>query len=189
MINKVHATPAPNTSRLPLGLFGIRGSSELTSGLFGICGSAEPTPGLSGRCGSSVKSSNLPTYEGKQTLDDVTTFLFALERHFKNPALAIAWVCTMGWGEQAVLQLKGDAAVWAMHRFPMSTPIELSTFCTKLKAKFIPSNPLDLVKHEWKELSLKKGKPVTEFNERFRHLRSKLDLHQPMPAKMLADAY
>ena len=53
----------------------------------------------------------------------------------------------------------------------------------------IPSNALDLVKHEWKELSLKKGERVTEFNERFRRLRSKLDSHQPMPAEMLADAY
>jgi len=76
-----------------------------------------------------------------------------------------------------------------MHRFPMSTPIEWSTFCTKLKAKFIPSNPLDLVKCEWKELSLEKGQRVPEFNERFHRLHSKLDLHQPMPAKMLADAY
>jgi len=88
-----------------------------------------------------------------------------------------------------VLQLKGDAAVWAMHRFPMSAPIEWSTFCTELKAKFIPSNALDLVKREWEELSLKKGERVTEFNERFRRLRSKLDPHQPMPAEMLADAY
>jgi len=88
-----------------------------------------------------------------------------------------------------VLQLKGNAAVWAMHRFPMSAPIEWSTFCTELKAKFIPSNALDLVKREWEELSLKKGERVTEFNKRFRRLRSKLDPHQPMPAEMLADAY
>jgi len=88
-----------------------------------------------------------------------------------------------------VLQLKGDAAVWAMHRFPMSAPIEWSTFCTELKAKFIPSNALDLVKREWEELSLKKGERVTEFNERFCRLRSKLDPHQPMPAEMLAHAY
>ena len=187
--NQVHATPAPNTSQPPPGLFGMRGSSEPTSGLFGIRGSAEPTPGSSGSRGFSVKSSNLPTYEGKRTLDDVTAFLFALERHFKNAAQAIGWVGTTGWGEQAVLQLKGDAAVWAMHRFPMSAPIEWSTFCTELKAKFIPSNALDLVKREWEELSLKKGERVTEFNERFRRLRSKLDPHQPMPAEMLADAY
>jgi len=88
-----------------------------------------------------------------------------------------------------VLQLKGNAAVWAMHRFPMSAPIEWSTFCTELKAKFIPSNALDLVKREWEELSLKKGECVAEYNERFRRLRSKLDPHQPMPAEMLADTY
>jgi len=88
-----------------------------------------------------------------------------------------------------VLQLKGDAAVWAMHRFPMSAPIEWSTFCTQLKAKFIPSNALDLVKREWEELSLKKGERVTEFNKCFRCLRSKLDPHQPMPAEMFAEAY
>jgi hypothetical protein len=112
-------------------------------------------------------------YEGKRTLDDVTAFLFALERHFKNAAQAIGWVSTPGCGEQAVLQLKGDAAVWAMHRFPMSAPIEWSTFCTELKAKLIPSNALDLVKREWEELSLMMGERVTEFNEHFRRLRSK----------------
>jgi len=88
-----------------------------------------------------------------------------------------------------VLQLKCDAAVWAIHRFPMSAPIEWSTFCTELKAKFVPSNALDLVKCEWEELSLKKRERVTEFNECFCRLRSKLDPHQPMPAEMLADAY
>jgi len=187
--NQVHATLAPNTTQPPPGLVGIRGSSEPTSGLFGIYRSAEPTPGSSGSRGFSVKSSNLPTYEAKRTLDDVTAFLFALERHFKNAPQTIGWVGTIGWGEQAVLQFKGDAAVWAMHRFPMSTPIEWSTFCTELKAKYIPSNALDLVKREWEELSLKKGERVTEFNERFRCLRSKLDPHQPMPAEMIADAY
>jgi hypothetical protein len=89
-------------------------------------------------------------------LDDVTAFLFALEPHFKNAAQAIGWVGTMGWGDQAVLPLKGDAAVWGMRHFPMSTPIESSTICIELKAKFIPSNALDLVKYEWEELSLKK---------------------------------
>jgi hypothetical protein len=59
----------------------------------------------------------------------------------------------------------------------------------ELKAKYIPSNALDLVKREWEELSLKKGESVTEFNECFHCLGLKLDLHQPMPAEMLADAY
>jgi len=122
-------------------------------------------------------------------LDNVTAFLFALERHFRNAAQAIGWVGTIGGGEKAVLQLKGNTAVWAMHRFPMSTPIEWSTICTELKAKFIPSNTLDLVKHEWAELSLKEGECVTEFDERFRRLCSKLDPHPPMPAEMSADAY
>jgi hypothetical protein len=169
--NQVQATPAP------------------PPGLFGTSGSAEPTPGSSGSGGFSVKSSNLPSYEGKRTLDDVTAFLFALERHFKNASQAIRWVGTMGWGEQVVLQLKGDAAVWAMHRFPMGAPTEWSTFCTELKAKYIPYNALDLVKCEWEELSLKKGEHVREFNKRFRHLRSKLDPHLPMPAEMLPDPY
>ena len=88
-----------------------------------------------------------------------------------------------------MLQLKGDTAVWAMHRFSMSTPIECSMFCTELKASLIPSNALDLVKREWDELSLKKGERVTEFNEHFHCLRSELDPHQPMPAEMLANAY
>ena len=201
MTNEAQGTLAQNTSHPPSGLFGFHGSSELTSGrvgicvpseptfgLFGILGSAELTPGLNGSRGFSVKSSNLPTYDGKHTLDDVTAFLFALERHFKNAAQAVGWVGTTGWGEQPVLQLKGDAAVWAIHRLPMSAPIEWSTFCTELKAKFIPSNALHLVKHDWEELSLRKGEDVTEFNERFCRLRPNLDTHQPMPAEMLADA-
>jgi len=128
-------------------------------------------------------------YEGTRTLDDITAFLFALEQHFKNAAQAIGWVDTTDWVEQAVLQLKGDSAVWAMHRFPMSTPSEWSTFCTELKAKFIPSNTLDLVKREWEKWSVKKGECVTEFDKRFRHLCSELDPHQPRPAEMLAETY
>jgi hypothetical protein len=139
----------------------VQVTPALSPGQFGTCGSAERTPGLSGSCGSSVKSANLPTYEGKRTLHDVTAFLFALEGHFKNAAQAIGWVGTTVWGEQAVVQLKGNAAVWAMHRFPMSAPIEWSTFCTELQAKYILSNALDLVKHEWEELNLKKGERVT----------------------------
>jgi len=142
------------TSHPPLGPFGIRGSSEITSRLLGIRGSAEPTPAPSGGCGFSVKSSNLPTYESKQTLDDVAAFLFALERQFENAAPAMGWVRTTGWGKQAVLQPKGDAAVWAMHHFPMRMPMEWSTMCTELKAKNIPSNALDMVKCKSEELSL-----------------------------------
>jgi len=145
MTNLIHATPAQNTSQLPRGPFGFHGSSEPTPGLFGICGSAEPTPGPSGGCGFSVKSSNHPTYESKQTLADVTAFLFALKQHLWSAAQAIGWVSTTGWGEQAVLQLTGDAVVWAMHCFPLSTPIEWSTICTELKAVYIPYNALDLV--------------------------------------------
>jgi hypothetical protein len=48
---------------------------------------------------------------------------------------------------------------------------------------------LDLVKREWEELSLTQEERVTEFNERFRCLCAKLDPHQPMPAKMLGNAY
>jgi hypothetical protein len=59
----------------------------------------------------------------------------------------------------------------------------------ELKAKYIPSTALDLAKLEWNELSLQKEERVTEFYEHFRRLRSKLDPHQPMPAKMLADTY
>jgi len=94
--NQVHATPARNTSQPPPFLFEIPGSSKRTSGLFGIRGSAEPTPGSSGSRGFSVKSSNILTYEGKRTLDDITSFLFALDRHFKNAAQAIGLVSTTG---------------------------------------------------------------------------------------------
>jgi len=95
----------------------------------------------------------------------------------KNAAQPIGWVGTTGWAEQAVQQLKGDAAVWATQRFPMSTPIEGSTCCTELKAKFIQSNALDMGKCEWGELSSKKEERVTKFNECFHRLRSKLDPH------------
>jgi len=189
MTDQVHATLAPDTSQPPPGSIGIRGSLNPTSGLFGICGSTEPTPGSSDSCGFSAKSFDLPMYEGKWTLDDVIAFLFALERHFQNAARAIGWVGTTGCGEQAVLQLEGDAAVWAIHRFPMSAPIEWSNFCTELKAKFIPSNASDLVKRKWEELSLSKAERVTECNEHFRRLSLKLDPHQPMPAEMVAKAY
>jgi len=182
--NQVQGTPSP-----PTGLFRNCTLSERTSGVFGTRGCAEPTPGPSGSCGCSVKSSYLPTYQGKRTLYDVTAFLFAQERDFNNVAQAIRWVGTTGWGEQAVLQQKGDAAVWAMHRFPMSKPIKWSTFCEELKAKYIPSNALNLVKRECEELSLKSGERVTEFNKRFRQPCSKRDLHQPMPAQKLADTY
>jgi len=94
-----------------------------------------------------------------------------------------------GWGEQAELQLNGDTAVWAMHHFPLSAPIEWSTFCTELKAKLIPSNALDLVKREQEEQSLKKGERVTKCNEHLRRLCSKLEPQQPIPAELLADAY
>jgi hypothetical protein len=128
-------------------------------------------------------------YDGKRTVDDITPFFCALEQHLKNAAQAIGSVGTMGWGEQAVLQLTGNAAVRAMHHFPISTPIQWSTFCTELKVKFIPSNTLDLVKREWEELSLKRGEHITEFNEHCRRLRSKLDPYQPVLAEMFADAY
>ena len=88
-----------------------------------------------------------------------------------------------------MLEQKGDVAVWAMHRLAMSTPIEWSTFSTELKAKFIPSNGFDLVKRGWEQLSLKEGEHVTECNERFHHLHLKLDMHQPIPAEMFANAY
>jgi len=97
--HRVHATPAPNPFQPPPGLFRFSGCSEPTSSLFRIRGSAEPTSGSSGSRRFSVKLSNLPTYERKQTLDNVTAFLFALERHFKNAAQAIGWVGMTGWGE------------------------------------------------------------------------------------------
>jgi hypothetical protein len=89
--NQVNATPAPNTF-------------------------TKPTPGQSGTTGPSrnrgfsVNLCNLPTYDGKRTLDDIIAFRFTLERHFTNAAQAIGRVRTMGGGEQAVLQLQGNAA-------------------------------------------------------------------------------
>jgi hypothetical protein len=77
--NQVPATPEPNITQPRPGQFGIRGFSHPASGSFGIRGSPEPAPGQSGQRGFSVKSSTLSTYQGKQTLDDITAFLFALE--------------------------------------------------------------------------------------------------------------
>ena len=67
---QIHATPVSNTFKWPLGLFGIRDSSERSSILFGGCGFAETSPRRCRSCGLSVKSSNNPTYEGKRTMDD-----------------------------------------------------------------------------------------------------------------------
>jgi len=50
--NKVLATPAPNSSQQPPGLFKISRSSEPISGLFRIHDSAEPTPGCLGAVAS-----------------------------------------------------------------------------------------------------------------------------------------
>jgi len=88
-----------------------------------------------------------------------------------------------------VLQLNGDAALSAMHCFPMMTPIQWSNFCTELKTKSIQSNALGLVKPEWEELCLKNGEHLTEFNQDFRGQRLKMDPHQPIPAEMVAEAY
>ena len=88
-----------------------------------------------------------------------------------------------------MLHLEGDAAVWAIHHFPMSTTIKWSTNCTQSNAEYTPSNTLDLVKCKWEELSLKKGECVTEFNEHFRSLLSKLEPHRPIHAEMLANTY
>jgi len=79
------------------------GASEPTSDLSGFHGLSEPTPALSGSRGFSFHSSDLLTYEGKWTLDNVTSFLVALEHHFNNAAQAIEWVGTTDWVEQAVL--------------------------------------------------------------------------------------
>lgn len=68
-------------------------------------------------------------YEGKYTLDNISAFHFAMRWHFKNVAQAIEWVRTSDWGQQVVLQGKENAAVWAMHRFPMTMPIKWCTFC------------------------------------------------------------
>jgi hypothetical protein len=97
----------------------------------------------------------------------------------------------MGWGEQAVLQPKGDAAVWAMHRFKIGSPIEWFTFCTELNIKSNPSNALYLAKCKWEEQSFNKREFVTNDNKRFRCPHSNLDSHQPVPAVILvhADGY
>jgi len=76
-----------------------------------------------------------------------------------------------------------------MHRFPMSTAIAKSTFWTELKAKYISSHALDLVKCKWEELSLRKEERLTECNERFRGLHAQLDPHHRMSTKILSDSY
>jgi hypothetical protein len=76
-----------------------------------------------------------------------------------------------------------------MYCVPMSMSNKWSTCLTELKDQFFPFNAMDLAKCKWEELSLNKGECVTEFYERFRRLHLKLDLHQLMPTKMLADVY
>jgi hypothetical protein len=77
--NYIHSTLASNTFQPLPGPFMIRGFSELSSVRFGMHCSSEPITCPCGRCGISVKSSNLPTCEGKRILDDVTALHFRLE--------------------------------------------------------------------------------------------------------------
>jgi hypothetical protein len=58
-----------------------------------------------------------------------------------------------------------------------------------LKAKFIPSNALDLVKCKWNQQSQKKRECITEFNELFGRLRAKLEPQQPLSVEILGNAY
>jgi len=88
-----------------------------------------------------------------------------------------------------VVQPKGEVAVWAMQRDQMSMPIECSKFWTELKVTYIASNTSYLVKRECDELSIQHRQNVEEFNECSLRLRLILDLHQPIPAEMTADAY
>jgi len=71
----------------------------------------------------------------------------------------------------------------------MRIPIEWSTFCLESKARYSPSNALDLVKLEWEEVSRQKGERMIELNDHFGRLFSKLDLPQPMLNEMWADTY
>jgi hypothetical protein len=89
-------------------------------------------------------------------------------------------------GNQAELQLKDDAAVWAIHCLPITTHIEQSTIGVGMKSRFIPSNVLDLVKRLSEEQKLYNRGCVIEFNMHFCCLFSKLDLHQPILIQMLA---
>ncbi|KAF8248916.1 hypothetical protein K440DRAFT_641813 [Wilcoxina mikolae CBS 423.85] len=91
--NQVHKTPTSKiVSELNPSASGNCDSIELTPGSSGIRDSfkltprpsrnrrfLEPTPSPSGRYDFSIKSSNLPTYDGKRALDGVTAFLFTLE--------------------------------------------------------------------------------------------------------------
>lgn len=146
MTSRINATLVQNMCQLPPGPFRISGSTKLSLSSFRIHVAAKMTPSPCGSHGCSVKRSNLATSGGKQTLDDVTAFLVALECHFNNAAQAIRWVGTTGCGEQAVLQLQGDTAVRAVHHFPITAPIGWSTLCTEWSAKYIPSNSMDHVK-------------------------------------------
>ena len=89
----------------------------------------------------------------------------------------------MDLGKQAVLQLKGKAAVWVMHYLSICMSIEWSTFGIKLKAMYVLPSPLDLVKCKWEEKNLGKGEHVTKFTEHFYHLGSQLNPHQPVPTE------
>jgi len=165
MTNQVHATLAPNTCKQTPASTSIWGSSVLIPDWFRIRGTSKMTPGPSGSCGFSVRSCNVLTDKGYQTFDNVAAILLPLEWHLELAIQAMGWVGTTRWGEQAVLQPTGNTAVWAMHLSPMSTPIKWFPICAELKVKYNASNILDLVKRELEELSLKKGEPITEYNE------------------------
>jgi hypothetical protein len=55
--------------------------------------------------------------------------------------------------------------------------------------KYSECNMLDLVKHEWEELSLIRGVPITEFDKRLCNLHMKLEWPQPMSAAIVANVY
>jgi hypothetical protein len=133
--------------------------------------------------------SNLVTYNGKHIFNNDTACHLSWERYFRNAARAIEFINTTYCGEYAVLNVEEYAAVWAMHRFQMSTPIPCSTSCMKLKAKYTPSNASDLVQHKWDEMSRIMGEHSQHCTRHIWYLRFDLDLHLAMPTKMFFDDF
>lgn len=106
-------------------------------------------------------------FDGKLTLDNVTAIHFASRLHFPNVVQAIRWVRTTGCSWKAVHKLKGNAAIWAMHCFPICLPIKWTTCCWRINTEDITCNVFDQVKPEWKEHSLSKGGHVIELDISF----------------------
>ena len=138
---------------------------------------------------------NLPTFSGDHTLSGVTNLLCELQRHLELRSQEIGWTNENGvakhegWGIYAVMQLKGAAATWARHLFPLDKSTTWEEFQQKLRAEYLPLDAVDTLKETWRKLRISRNGAVAAFNEVFRQVRSELDPHAPLLEAQALDAY